>query len=97
MRKLYFSTEFFAGLKGYKMVDAEMNADITSQAVYDTLTNKDWTSYGYSGNPVLNIAIGYSWTLKNDLFSSSGTNSIFWILIEPASISPLYLEENPFS
>lgn len=66
-QKLYFSTEFFAGLKGYKMVDAEMHTDITSVAVYDTLTNKDWTSYGYAGNPVINVAIGYSWTLKNDI------------------------------
>lgn len=66
-QKLYFSTEFFAGLKGYKMVDAEINPDITSDVVYDTLTNKDWTSFAYAGNPVINVAIGYSWTLKNDL------------------------------
>ena len=66
-QKLYFSTEFFAGLKSYKMVDAEINPDITSPAVYDTMSNKDWTSYVYDGNPVINVAIGYSWTLKNDI------------------------------
>ncbi len=66
-QKVYFSAEFFGGLKGYKMVDAEVNPDITSNTVYDTLSNKDWTSFVYAANPVINISVGYSWTLKNDL------------------------------
>lgn len=66
-QKLYVSIEFFAPLKGYKMLDAQMNPNITTQNVWDTLYNKDWTSYAYAANPVLNLAVGYSWTLSNDL------------------------------
>lgn len=66
-QKLYFSAEFFAGLKEYNMVDAEINPDITSEVVYDTLSNKNWTSFANASRPVINLAIGYSWTLKKDM------------------------------
>ncbi len=66
-QKLYFSLEFFGKLKEYKMVNAEINPDITSPIVYDTLSNKDWSSYTYAARSVLNAAVGYSWTLSNDL------------------------------
>ncbi|NOX86360.1 MAG: hypothetical protein GXO86_10430 [Chlorobi bacterium] len=76
-QKLFFSAEFFAGLRGYKMVDAQINPDITSQNIYDTLTNKDWTSYTYAANPVLNVAVGYSWTLSNDLIFMNAIRTDF--------------------
>ena len=66
-QKLYLSAEFFGKINSYKVVEAEINPDITSPAVYDTLSNKDWTSFVYGANPVLNLAVGYSWTLSNDL------------------------------
>jgi len=67
-QKLYFSAEFFAPIKGYKMVDAQINRDITSNVpVYDTMSNKDWTSFAYAANPVVNVAIGYSWALSEKL------------------------------
>jgi len=76
-RKLFFSAEFFAGLKGYKMVDAQINPDITSREVYDTLSNKDWTSYTYAANPVFNVAVGYSWSLSNDLIFMNALRTDF--------------------
>lgn len=66
-QKLYVSIEFFAPIKAYKMVDAEINPDITTENVYDTMSNKDWTSYTYAANMVVNLAVGYSWTLSKDL------------------------------
>lgn len=76
-QKLYLAAEFFAGLKGYKMVDAQINPDITSKNVYDTLSNKDWTSYSYAANPVFNLAVGYSWTLSNDLIFMNALRTDF--------------------
>ena len=66
-QKLYISMEYFGKLKMYKAVKAQMNPNITSPEIYDTLSNKDWTSFTFGANSVLNIAVGYSWTLSNDL------------------------------
>lgn len=76
-QKLYFSLEFFAPINEYKMVDAEINPDITNEYVYDTLSNKDWTSYVYGANLVINLALGYSWKLSDDLIFMNALRTDF--------------------
>lgn len=66
-QRLYFTAEYFARIKGYKMVDAQINTDITTPPVYEEMDNKDWLSFAYGAQPVINAAIGYSWTIKKDL------------------------------
>lgn len=66
-QKLYFTTEFFNGIKPYSMVTAEINPNITSPGNYQALPNKDYLSYYYKADQVLNIAVGYSWKLKHSL------------------------------
>lgn len=66
-QKLYFTTEYFNGTQPYSMVTAEINPDITSPGIYQALPNKDYLSYYYKADQVLNVAIGYSWKLKHDL------------------------------
>ena len=41
--------------------------DITSDIVYDNLENKDWLSVANTAKPVLNIAVGYRWVLKENI------------------------------
>jgi hypothetical protein len=65
--KLYFSMEYFNGIKPYSMISAEINPSITSPSVYESLPNKDYLSYYYMADQVLNVAIGYSWKLKQNL------------------------------
>jgi hypothetical protein len=66
-QRLYFSTEYFIKVRGYKMVDAQINPDITSPQLYDELDNKDWLSFAFGSDPIINAAIGYSWALKENL------------------------------
>jgi hypothetical protein len=66
-QKLYFSAEYFARIRGYKMVDAQIDSNITTPPVYQYVDNDDWLSFAYGSNPFLNVAIGYSWKLKQNL------------------------------
>lgn len=66
-RKIYFSAQYFGKLKGYKMVDAQLRTDITSEVIYDTMSVKDWTSFAYASKPIFNVAIGYSTDLREKL------------------------------
>lgn len=66
-QKLYFTMEYFNGIKPYGMLDAEINPDITSPSVYASLPNKDYLSFAYKADAVFNVAIGYSWVLNNNL------------------------------
>lgn len=66
-QKLYFTMEYFNEIKPYTMVGAEVNPDITSPQVYDTMQNKDYLSFAYKADPIVNFAIGYSWKIKETL------------------------------
>ncbi len=75
--RLYFTMEYFAGIKPYLLVDAPVREDITSQIVYDQLQNKDWLSVADVAKPILNVAIGYRWKINNDLMVLSGLRTDF--------------------
>ena len=75
--RLYFTAEYFSGISPYKMVDAPISENITSNIVYDQLKNKDWLSTVDVAKPVLNLAIGYKWVLTNELMFLSGFRTDF--------------------
>lgn len=64
-QKLYFSMEYFNGINPYKMINAEIDPNITSPSVYESLPNKDYLTYAYKADPVFNFVIGYSWRLSD--------------------------------
>lgn len=66
-QKLYFTAEYFDGIPPYSMLNAEVNPNITSPGVYEALPNKNYLSYYYKADQVFNVAIGYSWKLKDNL------------------------------
>lgn len=66
-QKLYFSMEYFNRIKPYNMISAEIDPNITSPSVYDSLPNKDYLTYAYKADPVFNVAIGYSWIIRKNL------------------------------
>ncbi len=67
LQKLYYTMEYFHGIKPYDMITAEINPNITSPSVYESLPNKDYLTYAYKADPVFNVVIGYSWTINNNL------------------------------
>ncbi len=75
--RLYFTMEYFHGIKPYKLVSAPIKEDITSNIIYDQLENKDWLSVADVAKPVINFAIGYRWELREDLMFLSGFRTDF--------------------
>lgn len=65
--KFYFTTEYFSRIDTYRMVDAQVNQNITTPSLENELGEIDWLSYMYGSNAILNVAVGYSWTLKKGL------------------------------
>lgn len=65
--RLYFTTEFYGRIKEYKMVDAQINDDITQDNIYQRLNNKDWLSFATATKSFMNIVIGYSWQIKKKM------------------------------
>lgn len=75
--RLYFTIEYFHGIKPYKMISAPINDQITSDIIYDKLKNKDWLSIVDVAKPVLNVAIGYRWELSKNLMFLNGFRTDF--------------------
>jgi hypothetical protein len=66
-KRLYFSAEYFNKINAYKIVDAEINEDITKPQIYDALDNNDWLSYAMATKSFVNVALGYSWKINEQL------------------------------
>ena len=75
--RIYFTMEYFAGVSPYKMIDAPIKDDITSNIIYDGLDNKDWLSFVDVAAPVFNVAIGYRRELSHNLMFLSGLRTDF--------------------
>ncbi len=66
-QKLYFTAEYFAKIEPYAMVNAPVNPTITSPEVYEQLENKDWLSFVYESKSLINVSVGYSWKIGENL------------------------------
>lgn len=75
--KFYFTAEYFYGIDPYKIIDAPIDDKITSGIVYDNMDNKDWLSFADVAKPILNIAIGYRWQIKDKLMFLNGFRTDF--------------------
>ena len=49
------------------MVDAQITGDITTPEFSDFLGETDWLSFAYAARPLINMALGYSSTIREDL------------------------------
>jgi hypothetical protein len=63
-QKLYFTMEYFNKIKSYKIIEAEIDPNITSPSVFEALPNKDYLSFINKSDPILNFVIGYSWIIS---------------------------------
>lgn len=75
--RLYFTMEYFHGIRPYKMISAPISSEITSDIIYDQMDNKDWLSVADVAKPVLNVAIGYRWQLSENLMFLNGFRTDF--------------------
>jgi hypothetical protein len=76
-RTVYTSVEYFFGIDPYRLVEAEETPDLASGMITTAVLNSEWLTYVSGAKPVLNAAIGYSWTLKKDLLLMTGFRTDF--------------------
>jgi hypothetical protein len=76
-QKLYFAAEYFGRIRGYKIVDAQIDDNITTPQLYELLDNQDWLSFAYGSDPIFNVGLGYSWGLKENLVFLNGLRTDF--------------------
>jgi hypothetical protein len=58
----YISAEFFAGIKPYKMVDAARNGSL----LFDPVKGTEYTTIYYGNRPIMNVAFGYMFEMRNN-------------------------------
>jgi hypothetical protein len=76
-RTLYSSVEFFTKTNPFRMVEAEESQDIGTGSESVEVLYSDWLTYVSGARPVFNVALGYSWTLKESLLLMGGFRTDF--------------------
>jgi hypothetical protein len=76
-RTLYATFEYFSGIEPYPIVEAEESEDIASGSGFDEIIYTEWLTFVSGARPVFNVAVGYSWTLKEDLLLMAGFRTDF--------------------
>lgn len=77
-KQTYFATiEYFNEITPYKLVKANENPNITTQENYEKLETKDWLSYAYGAESVVNVALGYRWDVSEDILILTGFRTDF--------------------
>jgi hypothetical protein len=76
-RILYTSAEFFVGIDPYRIVEADESPNLGSAFNFDEEMYPEWLTYVSGARPVLNIAVGYSTKLKDNLLLKAGFRTDF--------------------
>ena len=70
--------EFFSGIDPYRIVQAEENPYLAAGgSIYENLPFDEWLTYVHGAKPVLNVAIGYSCSIKENLLLMTGFRTDF--------------------
>ena len=76
-KTLFTTIEYFAGIDPYKMVQANENPDIGGGTVFDDIDYNNWLTLVGGAKPVLNVAAGYKWKIKETLLIMAGFRTDF--------------------
>ena len=74
---LYTTLEYFNGLDTYRLVQADENPTLASGSTFKNIDFQEWLTYVSGYIPVINAALGYQWTLKEDLLLLAGFRTDF--------------------
>lgn len=76
--KIFYTTiEYFNGIDPYRIIQANENPSLASGSVFENINFNEWLTYVSGANPILNAAVGYQWTLKQDLLLMAGFRTDF--------------------
>jgi hypothetical protein len=76
-RILYTTAEYFGGMDAFKVVEAEESNNISTSTVLGVVDLNEWLTLLSGANPVINAAIGYQWTINEELLLMAGFRTDF--------------------
>jgi hypothetical protein len=68
----FLTLEFFSKINPYTIISAPVNPNITTEQIFNSMSNKEWLSFAHAAKPVINIAIGYRQKIAEDLLLLTG-------------------------
>ena len=76
-KSLYCTMEYFSNIDPYRLVEADESPVLSSGSNDKEVLYSEWLTFVSGAKPVLNAALGYSWTLKKNLFLMAGFRTDF--------------------
>lgn len=77
-KRIFYSTlEYFFKIDPYRMVESEESPNIGPDYLTEEVLFTEWLTFTTGAKPVLNAALGYSWTLKQGLLLMGGFRTDF--------------------
>ena len=74
---LYTTAEYFGGIDPYKIVQANEDPDLAAGSIFGDVSVNEWLTFVGGAKPVLNAAVGYRWTIKENLLLMAGFRTDF--------------------
>jgi hypothetical protein len=68
----FLTLEYFSKIDPYTIISAPVNPNITTEQIFNALSNKEWLSFAHAARPVLNIAVGYRQKIAENLLLLTG-------------------------
>jgi len=76
--KIFYTTiEYFNGIDSYRIIQANENPSLAAGTVFENINYNEWLTFVGGAKPILNAAVGYQWTLKQDLRLLAGFRTDF--------------------
>jgi hypothetical protein len=76
-RSLYSTVEYFFPIDAYKIVQVDANPLVSDASTYEDLPEKEFLSFWYGNRWVLNAAVGFQWTPRDNLRMVGGMRTDF--------------------
>jgi hypothetical protein len=77
LKTIYSTVEYFTGIDPYRIVQANENPYLAAGSPSNNLPFDDWLTFVQGGKPILNAAVGYRWSLKENLLLMTGFRTDF--------------------
>jgi len=76
-KTIYTTLEYFGDLDPFRIIEADENPNLATGNVSNSILQNEWLTYLSGAKPVLNIAVGYSWIISEDLWLMTGFRTDF--------------------
>jgi len=71
-RTFYTTIEYFNGLDPFRIIEADENPNVATGNISNSITQGEWLTFISGAEPVLNVGVGYSWIISENLWLMTG-------------------------